>query len=290
VPTTLPFVGLSPSLHLRREARSGQRKKPHAHTKATSATSSTAPLCFSGEGRAAARGRPSDVPSVRRAALSSAGRLILAAPLAALLVACGGSSTLEPPPSPTPVPEGTTVLSTEPSCTGPNIASIPRDGQRSFDAPPEMIVDPSKTYTAVMATSRGAITIDLDAADAPNTVNNFVFLSCHGYYDGLAFFRVDKDPQPFVIQGGDPRNDGTGGPGYIFEDEFSPNLRHDGPGVVSMANSGPGTNGSQFFITLAAAESLDDVYSAFGRVTEGLDVVNAIIQDDKILAVSITES
>jgi peptidyl-prolyl cis-trans isomerase B (cyclophilin B) len=188
------------------------------------------------------------------------------------------------------VPEGTTVLSTEPSCTGPNIASIPRDGQRSFDAPPEMVVDPSKTYTAVMATSRGAITIDLDAADAPNTVNNFVFLSCHGYYDGLAFFRVDKDPQPFVIQGGDPRNDGTGGPGYIFEDEFSPNLRHDGPGVISMANSGPGTNGSQFFITLAAAESLDDVYSAFGHVTEGLDVVNAIIQDDKILAVSITES
>jgi peptidyl-prolyl cis-trans isomerase B (cyclophilin B) len=141
-----------------------------------------------------------------------------------------------------------------------------------------------------MQTSRGVVTIELAAADAPVTTNNFVFLSCHGYYDGLTFHRVVKDPAPFVIQGGDPRGDGRGGPGYIFEDEFSPNWRHDGPGILSMANSGPATNGSQFFITLAAAGHLDDVHSIFGRVTDGMPAVNAISEGDKILAVSITES
>ena len=153
-----------------------------------------------------------------------------------------------------------------------------------------MIIDASNTYTATMQTSRGVVTIELAAAEAPITVNNFVFLSCHGYYDGLTFHRVAKTPSPFVIQGGDPRGDGRGGPGYIFQDEFSPNLRHDGPGVLSMANSGANTNGSQFFITLAAAAHLDDVHSIFGAVTDGMDAVNAIVEDDKILAVSITES
>jgi len=153
-----------------------------------------------------------------------------------------------------------------------------------------MIIDPEKSYTATMQTSRGVITIELSPAEAPVTVNSFVFLSCRGYYDGLTFHRVVRQPEPFVIQGGDPRGDGRGGPGYLISDEFSPTLRHDGPGILSMANSGPNTNGSQFFITLAATSHLDDVHSIFGRVTEGLSVTNAIIEGDKILAISIAES
>src|SRR5262245_18145821 len=107
------------------------------------------------------------------------------------------------------------------------MASIPRTIQRSFSAPPQRIIDPSKSYTAVLHTVKGDITIDLKASDAPNTVNNFVILSCDGFYDGLTFHRVEVLPQPFVIQGGDPRGDGTGGPGYIFPNEISTNLRHD---------------------------------------------------------------
>ena len=222
----------------------------------------------------------------------SRARGFLLAPLTlitALVLACGGNDDLVAPTQ-TPAPaEGTTVAEPAPSCTG-SLASINRDGQRSFDTPPEMVIDPAKTYTATMQTSRGVVTIELAAADAPLTANNFAFLSCRGYFDGLTFHRVIKDPAPFVIQGGDPRGDGRGGPGYIFEDEFSPELRHDAPGVLSMANSGVNTNGSQFFITLAPAGHLDDVHSIFGNVTGGMDAVNAIIEGDKILAVSITES
>lgn len=212
--------------------------------------------------------------------------------LLALLVACGDDGeALEPPPPPTSAPaEGTTVADPAPSCSGAMLASIVRDGQRSFNAPPEMVIDPAKAYTATMQTSRGLITIELAASGAPVTTNNFVFLSCRGYYDGLTFHRVVRAPTPFVAQGGDPRGNGTGGPGYIFEDEFSPDLRHDGPGVLSMANIGPNTNGSQFFITLAPASHLDDVHSIFGRVTEGMAAVNAILEGDKIIAISITES
>jgi len=206
-----------------------------------------------------------------------------------LAVACGGSSDIEAPPTATPIPEGTTVANPDPGCTG-SLASINRDGQRNFANPPQMVIDPAKTYTATMQTSRGVITIELAAAQAPVTTNNFVFLSCRGYYDGLTFHRVAKDPAPFVIQGGDPRGDGRGGPGYIFEDEFSPELRHDAPGVLSMANSGVNTNGSQFFITLAPAGHLDDVHSIFGRVTDGINAANSMFEGDKILAVSITES
>ncbi|HEX5369833.1 MAG TPA: peptidylprolyl isomerase [Dehalococcoidia bacterium] len=184
-----------------------------------------------------------------------------------------------------------TPTTAAPSCTGPNIASIQRTGKRSFPAAPDRIIDPTKHYVAQMQTSRGVITIDLDAADAPNTVNNFVFLSCNGFYDGLTFHRVVKSPQPFVVQGGDPRGDGTGGPGYLFANETSPNINHDAAGVISMARtSQPDTNGSQFFITLAPQPSLDGQYNAFGHVTAGMDVVNNIAQGDLILAVSITES
>jgi peptidyl-prolyl cis-trans isomerase B (cyclophilin B) len=140
-----------------------------------------------------------------------------------------------------------------------------------------------------METEKGTITIDLTAAETPNTVNNFVYLACVGYFDGLTFHRVVLQPQPFVIQGGDPRGTGTGGPGYRFADEFSENLRHDAAGVLSMANSGPNTNGSQFFITLTATPHLDGLHSVFGKVSAGMEVVRAIRQGDRILAVSIEE-
>ena len=163
------------------------------------------------------------------------------------------------------------------------------DQPMQFAAPPARVIDPTKKYVAKMYTNRGLISIDLAAADTPNTVNNFVYLSCAGFYDGLTFHRVSKSPTPFVIQGGDPKGNGLGGPGYIFNNEISPNIRHD-TGVISMANSGPNTNGSQFFITLAPAPQLDGQFSAFGRVTAGMDVANAIRVNDRILSISIEES
>jgi peptidyl-prolyl cis-trans isomerase B (cyclophilin B) len=168
----------------------------------------------------------------------------------------------------------------------PSIADIQRSGQRAFRSPPERVIDPEKSYTATMKTDKGDIVLELAARDAPNTVNNFVFLACTGYYDGLGFHRVIAN---FMIQGGCPRGDGTGGPGYRFADEFSPRWRHSGPGMLSMANAGAGTNGSQFFITHSAQPHLDDRHSVFGRVTSGQDVVNAIRQGDKIQRVDIEE-
>ena len=132
------------------------------------------------------------------------------------------------------------------------------------------------------------VTIELCPVEAPTTVNNFVFLSCTGYYDGLSFHRVITSP-PFMIQGGDPRGNGTGGPGYNFKDEFAANRKHDSAGVLSMANAGPNTNGSQFFITLAAQPHLDGKHTVFGKVTAGQDVVSAVRQGDTITAISITE-
>jgi peptidyl-prolyl cis-trans isomerase B (cyclophilin B) len=169
------------------------------------------------------------------------------------------------------------------------IADLKRTGERKFRAYPEMVIDPNKTYTAKMTTDKGDITIELAAKDAPKTVNNFVYLASVGYYDGLNFHRVITDP-PFMIQGGCPLGTGTGGPGYQFEDEFSPAWRHSGPGMLSMANAGPRTNGSQFFITLAAQPHLDNRHSVFGKVTSGMDAVRAIRQGDKIQKIEIEES
>jgi peptidyl-prolyl cis-trans isomerase B (cyclophilin B) len=169
------------------------------------------------------------------------------------------------------------------------ISDIERNNQRSFKSAPPMVIDPSKSYTATFTTDKGDIVIDLAAKDAPETVNNFVFLSQTGYYDGLNFHRVIKNP-PFMIQGGCPLGTGTGGPGYQFKDEFSPNQRHSGPGVLSMANAGPRTNGSQFFITLEAQPHLDNKHTVFGHVTSGMEAVRAIEQGDKIQRVEITES
>ncbi|MBN1586171.1 MAG: peptidylprolyl isomerase [Candidatus Omnitrophica bacterium] len=130
-----------------------------------------------------------------------------------------------------------------------------------------------KNPQAKIETNLGTIVIELRADEAPNTVANFVKLSKDGFYDGIIFHRVIPR---FMIQGGDPTGTGTGGPGYQFEDEFSPRLRHDKPGVLSMANSGPNTNGSQFFITTVPTPWLDDHHSVFGYVVEGIDVVEAI--------------
>ena len=146
-----------------------------------------------------------------------------------------------------------------------------------FNAPPEMGIDSSKSYTATIKTDAGDIQLALAADKVPNTVNNFVFLARQGYYDGVIFHRVIKD---FMAQTGDPTGTGTGGPGYTFGDEFDPSLRHDGPGVLSMANAGPNTNGSQFFITHVATNWLDDKHSVFGHVSAGMDVVLGIPERD----------
>jgi peptidyl-prolyl cis-trans isomerase B (cyclophilin B) len=169
------------------------------------------------------------------------------------------------------------------------IADLERTGERRFFKYPETVIDPNKRYVAKLQTSKGAITIELAAEAAPKTVNNFVYLSSVGYYDGLNFHRVITEP-PFMIQGGCPLGTGTGGPGYQFEDEFSPNQRHNAAGILSMANAGPRTNGSQFFITLAPQPHLDDRHSVFGKVTEGMDAVRAIRQGDTITRVDIEET
>ena len=129
------------------------------------------------------------------------------------------------------------------------------------------------SLVAVMETNKGTIRLDLYPDKTPVTVANFVNLAQRGYYDGLNFHRVIAD---FMIQGGCPEGTGTGGPGYKFDDEFHPDLRHDGPGVLSMANAGPNTNGSQFFITHVACPHLDGRHSVFGKVLEGQDVVDSI--------------
>ncbi len=157
---------------------------------------------------------------------------------------------------------------------------------KQWNTPPAMQIDPKKSYQVTMETSKGTIELDLYAQYAPKTVNNFVFLAREGYYDGILFHRVISN---FMVQGGDPTGTGRGGPGYRFEDEFQSNpLKHE-TGSLSMANSGPGTNGSQFFITHAPQPHLNGRHTVFGQVTQGQDVVNAIRQGDTMTKVTITE-
>jgi peptidyl-prolyl cis-trans isomerase B (cyclophilin B) len=159
---------------------------------------------------------------------------------------------------------------------------------KQYPTPPAMTIDPSKNYTATIETSRGTIVCDLFAKAAPKTVNNFVFLAREQFYDGTTFHRVIAD---FMIQGGDPEGSGRGGPGYKFGDEVDPrtNPNKHKVGSLSMANAGPSTNGSQFFITHVATDWLDGKHTVFGQVRSGQDVVNAVKQGDKIKSVKIAE-
>ena len=156
--------------------------------------------------------------------------------------------------------------------------------KKEWTNPPAMQIDAKKNYVAAIETNRGTIELEMYPQYAPKTVNNFVFLAQEGYYDGVTFHRVISN---FMIQGGDPTGTGRGGPGYKFGDEFIGNpLKHE-TGVISMANAGPGTNGSQFFITHSPQTHLDGRHTVFGKVTKGQDVVDAIRQGDKMVKVTI---
>ncbi|WP_343401675.1 peptidylprolyl isomerase [Caldilinea sp.] len=156
-----------------------------------------------------------------------------------------------------------------------------------WNTSPAMQIDPKQTYKVTIETIRGQIVLELYPEHAPKTVNNFVFLAKEGFYDGGVFHRVIND---FMIQGGDPTGSGRGGPGYKFEDEVKNNpLKHE-TGVISMANAGPNTNGSQFFITHSPQPHLNGKHTVFGKVVSTMDVVNAVRQGDKIVKVVVTEA
>ena len=159
---------------------------------------------------------------------------------------------------------------------------------KQYPTPPKMTIDPNQTFTATFDTSRGKIVVELFPKMAPKTVNNFVFLARDKFYDGTKFHRVIND---FMIQGGDPEGTGRGGPGYKFKDELEPGkFRKHKVGSLSMANAGPNTNGSQFFITHVATQWLDGKHTVFGQVTSGQDVVNAVKQGDVLKKVTIAEA
>jgi peptidyl-prolyl cis-trans isomerase B (cyclophilin B) len=151
---------------------------------------------------------------------------------------------------------------------------------------PAQSQDSMKDIRIIVKTDKGNIEGVLYPSKAPVTVANFLNLAKRGYYDGLKFHRVIPD---FMIQGGCPLGQGTGGPGYRFEDECTPELKHDKPGIFSMANAGPGTNGSQFFITHVPTPWLDGKHTVYGSVTKGQDIVNAIAQGDKIQSIEILD-
>ena len=157
---------------------------------------------------------------------------------------------------------------------------------KQWDSPPEMQIDPQKTYRATIETNKGGIELELYPKHAAKTVNNFVFLAREGFYDGVTFHRVISD---FMIQGGDPTGTGRGGPGYTFEDELKENpLKHE-TCVISMANAGPNTNGSQFFITHSPQPHLDGMHTVFGKVVVGQDIVDDIRQGDTMVKVVVNE-
>lgn len=158
---------------------------------------------------------------------------------------------------------------------------------KQWDRPPEMQIDPEKMYLVTMETTRGTIELELDPRHAPKTVNNFVFLAGEGFYDGVTFHRVIDD---FMIQGGDPTGTGRGGPGYRFTDELKGNPLIHAAKVISMANAGPDTNGSQFFITHSPKPHLNGKHTVFGKVVRGKEVVDEIRQGDRIVRVSASET
>ncbi len=158
---------------------------------------------------------------------------------------------------------------------------------KKWDSPPEMQIDPEKIYRTVVETDKGNIELELYPEHAPETVNNFIFLAREGFYDGVSFHRVISD---FMIQSGDPTGTGQGGPGYQFEDELEGNPMKHETGVISMANAGPNTNGSQFFITHSPQPHLNGNHTVFGKVIAGQDVVDAIRQGDRMVKVEVKES
>ena len=177
--------------------------------------------------------------------------------VALLLASCGGQA-----PEPTPAPK-----------------------PRTYSAPPPMVIDTSKQYTATIETEKGNLVLELFASDVSVTVNNFVFLAREGFYDGTTFHRVIPD---FMAQGGDPTGTGRGGPGYSFPDEFTQHAHV--AGTLSMANAGPDTNGSQFFITYTPQHGLDGKHSVFGQLIQGMDVLEKIKNGDIINRIIIQES
>jgi peptidyl-prolyl cis-trans isomerase B (cyclophilin B) len=158
--------------------------------------------------------------------------------------------------------------------------------KQRWDSPPEMQIDTSKAYMAEIETNKGIVELELYSEHAPKTVNNFVFLAREGFYDGVSFHRVISN---FMIQGGDPTGTGSGGPGYSFEDEVEENpLKHE-RGVISMANAGPNTNGSQFFITHSPQPHLNGKHTVFGKVVSSQDIIDSIRQGDIIERINISE-
>ena len=198
-----------------------------------------------------------------------AGAVALSGVAFATVTFLGADEREETHPMRRPTP---TAPAGEVACGGtvPEGANEPKP---TYPEAPKLRIDESKSYTAVMRTSCGTIQLELFAKQTPVTVNNFVFLAQQGFYDGVTFHRIIPK---FMIQGGDPQGTGTGGPGYQFEDEIVEDLTFSKPGLLAMANAGPGTNGSQFFITTSKPEHLNGKHTIFGRVTKGMDVVGQI--------------
>ena len=199
--------------------------------------------------------------------------LLAALPLVLLLAACGTDS--EPTAEPVSKPPATSEPVPTPKPTATPVPEPKEPSMKQYNSPPAMTIDPNKSYTATLELEKGGeIVIELFAKEAPVTVNNFIFLARDGYYDQVTFHRVIAD---FMAQSGDPTGTGSGGPGYTIKDEFSPLRRHNSPGVLSMANVGrPNTGGGQWFITLVPTPHLDDAHTVFGKVMEGMEVVNGI--------------
>jgi len=170
------------------------------------------------------------------------------------------------------------------SCSGAPSEPAPIRKPMSYSAAPPMTIDSSKQYTATIETGKGDLVLELFASDVPVTVNNFVFLAREGFYDGTIFHRIIPD---FMAQGGDPTGTGTGGPGYKFADEFTKHSHVTG--ALSMANAGPNTNGSQFFITYAPQPHLNGKHSVFGQLTDGMDVLKALKNGDALVKTTIEE-
>ena len=220
-------------------------------------------------------------------------RLLIGLGLAALLAGCGASDATSRPTiipqaaRPTDVPAAAVPATAAPAnASGARPTSAPATGNtgaattKQYDQEPPLTIDPKKQYTATIKLANGDIVIALNAQNAPRTVNSFVFLAREGFYDGVTFHRVLPD---FMAQGGDPTGTGTGGPGYEFPNEYDPslNLAYDKAGVLAMANAGPDTNGSQFFITFGPTPQLTaDAYTVFGQVISGQDVLDQITPRD----------